>query len=732
MTDYSCIQLPNVEGLAGCLGLASSYTDGVGTTRDVSVENLLSILGAMGVSAASPKLITQSLYEEEVRSWLRPLEEVIVLRDRRETQSLTLSLPLQATQSVSLEVTWTITDEQNRAKTFQASLHRIRVLEEKPIGSIRYARVSLPIPCSLVLGYYRVSLNVKVEDRYVQGDTFLIVAPTRCYLPRTSSRSVGISVQLYNVRSSKNWGIGDFRDLENLMRWGKKDLEVSTIGLNPLHDPSAGLASPYSPSSRLYFNPIYLDLEGIQEFRTTPSCQRRFHSARFQKTLWELRASPLVQYDRVRQAKSEMLQRMYESFERQHVSHKTVRFRKFERYCQSQGKRLEQYCAFQVLSERFKSANWRQWPITYQRSNTHVVREVMSQNEGRFRFFQYVQWQCEEQISRLDRLAKRLKLFHRLYHDLPVGVHPDGADAWIFQDELTSRVTLGAPPDPFNLQGQNWGLMAPIPWRMRLREYRFFIETIQRNMRYGGMLRIDHALGLFRLFVIPEGETGDSGTYVKTRVDELLAILAVESVRNHVMVVGEDLGVVTPEIRKCLTKAGILSYRLMPFEKRQSGNFRPSKHYPKQAIVSFATHDLPTFWGYWMGRDIEVKAQAALYPTEQHIECDWEERMNDRIAFIHAMVKEKLLPKNMLDQVPLQAPEMFLKAAYAYLARSPCLVVIVPLEDIVGEIDAPNLPGATHDAYPSWRLKLRRSFQEFRRDSRIRSMMKAVHAEQKC
>ncbi|MCA9470832.1 MAG: 4-alpha-glucanotransferase [Nitrospirales bacterium] len=736
MPDNSSVQFDDVRRLADYFGLASSYTDGVGVTRTIRDENLTSVLEALGIPVRSSQGVAQHLREAENHPWRQLVDEVIVLPDHLGSSSIDVSLPVESGRLETLEMTWTITDEQNRAQTFQRNPQPFRVLEAKRLETMRYVRVALSMPCVLGLGYYRMSLDIQVRqagqagNQHASGETFLIVAPSQCYLPRTPSRSVGLSVQLYNVRTAQNWGIGDFRDLESLMRWGKKHLDVSTIGLNPLHAPSAGLSSPYSPSSRLYFNPIYLNLEGIPEFRSTPSCQRRFHSARFQKALQELRTSHLVQYDRVREIKSEMLGCLYKAFERQHVRYRTARFRTFERYCRTQGKRLEQYCAFQVLSERFKTANWRQWPTDYQRSTSQVVRDVLDGSQERFRFFQYVQWQCEEQLSRLDRLAKRLKLSHRLYHDLPVGVHPDGADAWIFQDELALGVTLGAPPDSFNLQGQNWGLMAPIPWRMRVSGYQFFLETIRRNMQYGGMLRIDHALGLFRLFMIPEGCPGEAGTYVKTRIDEILAILALESVRNHVMVVGEDLGVVTQEIRDCLAKAGILSYRIMPFEKTQMGKWQTPKHYPKQAIVSFTTHDLPTFRGYWAGRDIEVKAQAALYPSEQHIECDWETRMKDRIAFIQAMVKANLLPKSAVTSVPLHAPETFLRAAYAYLARSRCRVVMIPLEDIVGELDAPNLPGATHDAYPSWKIKLRRSFEEFKKDPRIGSTMKAVHAEQ--
>lgn len=726
MMKYSLDQQVRVHNLAKRYGLASSYTDGVGATRTLEPEALASILSSMGVLTNAPEICTE---EDDHRSWRQILEAVVVIAEDTLTPSLKVSIPVSPRQLQDVSVSLSIKDEHHVIRTFSHHGKDCQILEQQVIGGEPYVRILLPlVQASLRLGYYWLSLSARIANDAFEGKTFIIVAPRQCYIPHTPVRSSGISVQLYNIHSTQNWGIGDFRDLRGILQWARKDLQATTIGVSPLHAPTIGVSSPYSPSSRLFFNPLHLDLEAIPEFRSTPAIQRRFKSKRFQKGLQGLRTSRLVQYDRVRELKFEMLDRLYQAFQLKHVQLKTSRFRKFRQYCHGQREYLEPYCLFQVLAEEFGTSAWRQWPVAYQNPHSQKVQSILNTHQDRIGYFQYVQWQCEQQLAGLDRVAKRLNLPYRLYHDLPVGVHPDGADAWIFQEELASGITLGAPPDSFNLQGQNWGLMAPVPWRMRTAGYRFFIETIRRNMQYAGMIRIDHALGLFRLFIIPEGATGEAGTYVKTHVDEVLAIVAVESVRNQVMVVGEDLGAVTPEIRSYLVKAGILSYRLMPFEKTRTGKFRAPKQYPKQAIVSFTTHDLPTLKGYWTGRDIETKSHAHLYQTERQIEQEWEIRMQDRIAFLQVLVKEGLLSKKVLTSVPLFAPDSFVRAVYTYLARTPCKVLMIPLEDLLSELEAPNLPGASSDAYPSWQLRLGRSFQAFRQDSRILSMVKAMQS----
>jgi (1->4)-alpha-D-glucan 1-alpha-D-glucosylmutase len=266
----------------------------------------------------------------------------------------------------------------------------------------------------------------------------------------------------------------------------------------------------------------------------------------------------------------------------------------------------------------------------------------------------------------------------------------------MFQGELVSDVSIGAPPDKFNLSGQNWGLNPMHPQKLRESGYRMFRETIRKNMGHGGLLRIDHALGLFRLFWIPNGVSGEQGAYVRYRTDELLAILAVESVRHKVVVIGEDLGTVTPTIRRRLAKGGLLSYRLLMFENIRGRGFQSPEQFPAQALMSVNTHDLPTLKGFWNGRDIVLKERIGLYPSSAIVKGDWQNRQKDRKALVRALKQEQLLSARSLEQEEhtLELTEDLCRPIYAYVERRSCQVVAISLEDLLGEIDTPNIPGA--------------------------------------
>ena len=391
-----------------------------------------------------------------------------------------------------------------------------------------------------------------------------------------------------------------------------------------------------------------------------------------------------------------MFEGMYRAFQQQHEQSSTGRARKFTRFKKEGGEVLERFAVFQALSENFKNSVWREWPKEFHDPRSPAVEAFKKEHQSRIGYYQYLQWQCEEQLRAVDRTGKKAKMPLGLYLDLPVGIHPDGADAWMFQKQLLEGVTIGAPPDDFNLQGQSWGLLAAHPLQLRRNAYQFFIATLQRNMRPGGVLRIDHALGLFRLFLIPEGGSGTDGAYIQFPVNELLAILALESVTNRVWVVGEDLGTVTPTIKKRLAKAGLLSYKLLPFERTSSGGFRPPQQYPEQALVSASTHDLPTLRGFWSGRDIEWKEYLKLYPSPEDAEVAWENRARDRHALVKAMRHEGVLPLSLEHkQMPVNMSMKLRQAVYAFLARARSRLLVIPLEDIVGEVETPNFPGSS-------------------------------------
>jgi len=426
-----------------------------------------------------------------------------------------------------------------------------------------------------------------------------------------------------------------------------------------------------------------------------------------------------------------ILESLYAEFCHNHGSTGSDREFGFDHFIRRQGTALHRFAIFQVLQEQYPQEWWQQWPIEYQDASSPAVEEFAKLHQKRIRFFQYLQWQCADQLEASNATAKEAGMSLGLYHDLAVGIDPHGADAWNFQEQLAKGVSIGAPPDFFNLSGQNWNLQPPIPGCLRSQAYRFLRETFHHNMQYGGMLRVDHALGLFRLYWIPEGKSGSEGAYVRYPPDELLAILALESVRHQVMVVAEDLGTVTPEIRRKFAQAGLLSYRLLMFEKPSGKGYRTPKRFPEQALASVNTHDLPTLRGFWSGRDIETKEQIGLYPSVSHIAQDRVTRTQDRQALLKALNQQRLLPKGTstrAEEVPQLSNELC-QATYAYLARTPCRVVATSLEDLLGEVDTPNVPGAPEGAYPVWQCKLSRPFEEWQYDPELLKFAEAVNRE---
>lgn len=712
-------------------GIEPVYYDGLGVERQVTVPHLRQVLASMGVKASSKQEIRDSLSYAISRTWAQVIDSVVVRYPSDSPFMLPLSIPLEDISLEKVSLTIQVTDEKGGSRHLTLRGASGEVKAKKTIQGIKYVQVHFPLSGKFPLGYFRLSVRVKLHsERTVEGQALLLVAPRKCYLPSLPKRAWGISLQLYGLRSHRNWGIGDFRDLEEIMkvagtRWG-----VATIGVNPLHIPAAGLTSPYSPSSRLFWSPVYLNLEGVDEWRMSAGLRQKAKSAKFQHTLQQLRENPLVDYEAVGKLKWTVLEKLFRVFRRHHLRPKnlTARGRAFAKFVSGFHPQLTMFCTFQVLTEHLGTVAWRTWPNAFQHPQSPDVEVFQRSYATRVQFYQYVQWLCELQLQQLDHVAKTHSLSLRLYHDLPVGIHPDGADAWVFQDQLASDITVGAPPDSFNLNGQSWGLVVPNPVRLREDGYRFFRETLRQNMRHGGVLRIDHALGLFRMFWVPQGGTGKDGIYVRTYVDEILAVLALESVRRKVMVVGEDLGAVTPAIRQKLDAAGLLSYRLLFFEREPGGAMIPPHAYPEQALVAATTHDLPTLKGFWAGRDIIIKEEGGVYLRKKDIEQEQRRRAEDRERLWEALHREGLCAA---QAIPPSLPDDMLQAMYQYLGRTPSRLLIVQLEDLLAELDTPNLPGAPDSVYPSWRVRIGRELTAWLKDRAILCFAKAMQRERR-
>ena len=509
------------------------------------------------------------------------------------------------------------------------------------------------VPSDLPLGYHTLS-----DD---SGERRLIVSPGACHLP-SDLRAWGWAVQAYALRSEASWGVGDLFDLRQFSAW-VKSLGAGMALVNPLHALQPGATSPYYPSSRCFRDPIYLRPEGL------PGADDEV--ARLGADARALNDARTIDRRAVLERKEQAFDRAWRNF---------TGAAEFDRYREEAGESLTRFARFVVLA-REHGADWRTWPSEYRDPQSGAVARHAHACADRVQREEWLQWQLAVQLRAAgDELD--------LVHDLAVGIDPGGADAWAWQDVVAPGITVGAPPDEFNLAGQGWGLAAWDPHRLRASGYDAFIQTVRAALKFGGGLRYDHVMGLFRLFWIPDGAGPADGTYVRYPANDLLDILALESHRSRAYVVGEDLGTVEPAVRAEMAVRGMLGYRVLWFEDG------PPEEYPQNALATVTNHDLPTVAGMWTGADLEDQRRAGITPNE-----DGELRVRDRLARLAGLVAG--------------APaEEAVDAAYALLSRAPSRLVTATLEDAIGVIERPNVPGTTDDERPNWSLALPLSLEE--------------------
>lgn len=724
--------------LADRTGIAADYYDIAGTRHVTTDETRRAILAAMNLRVANREELIAELESWDNRWWLRGCEPVYVLRLGREAATWSWYGPCESSDESALQVQWSLYAENGETQFERTEGPSLRVEEIRTIQERRFVRVALAFPQGLPLGYYSVKAHAKGGGSNTESTFRLIVTPSRCYIPDELQQGVrwwGIALQLYSLRSHHNWGVGDFRDLGAVIEWAGKRLGAAVIGLNPLHalkNTKPYHISPYAPTSRLFLNDLYIDVTQVRECWTGLDVQNHLTDPSFRSRIEAARRSELVDYDAVRLAKREVLELCYRTFLRDNfegvepkLNPRTARGWSFQQFTEQEGESLAHYALFQALEEERQSTQppsmvWADWPEPYRTPTSAAVDEFRHQHKPRVRFFQFLQWIAGEQLHALAKKTHEAGMAIGLYHDCALGSDRYGFDGWRYQDVLALKADCGAPPDAFAPDGQNWGLSPLDPLCLRMSGYRYFIELLRNNLRYGGAIRIDHVMALFRLFWIPRGLAPAMGTYVHYRDDELLGILALESVRAKAMVIGEDLGTVPDWVRDRLGAAGVSSYRVFYFEREHSGCWKPPPHYPAQSLAVVTTHDLPTLRGYWEGTDIETRSALGLFPSEQALNAMWEERHREKAGILTALKSEGLLPSGVPDdpaQVPLMTTEL-MESIYQYLARTPASIVLANIEDVIGTRCQANLPG-TVDQHPNWRRKVSLTVEELVQDRRF-------------
>ncbi|MGA2193289.1 MAG: 4-alpha-glucanotransferase, partial [Nitrospirota bacterium] len=704
--------------LCALLGIGLEYRDIWGNLRTVSVKTILALAAGFGYKISGEESLERAISDVERRDWLSVLPPVMVLK---ETKSLEVPVTLPASASQK-NFTWIFTHEngsESRGGFIPASLpaQELRRLDDRD-----FERRILQIGISQGLGYH--SLTVR-EDGGVKAETAVIIVPEKCYLPDAlkGDRKVwGIAAQLYTVRSGRNWGIGDFTDLRELMDdWGPEGAAV--VGVNPLHAMfpySPNRYSPYGPSSRLCLNIFYIDVEAVQDYIESPEAKDFTGSAEFQARIHALRDAELLDNEGVYSIKLEVLGIIYRGFRQRHLSAGSGRGQEFRDFQARKGHDLRTHCLYEAMSEKFRlerpaAAGWRDWPAEYQDPASPEVLRFAEENIERIEFFEYAQWQASVQLAAAGMRSMELGLGIGLYQDLAVGANKDGSETWANGYVFAQGVTVGSPPDDFNLKGQIWDMAPMDPLRIKESRYGLFISVLRENMRTTGAIRIDHIMATSRLFWVPEGMGAPEGAYVSYPVDDLIGILALESVRNRCAVIGEDLGTIPESLPSMLREYGIYSSRVLYLEEDEKG-FRPPASYPEQATVVATTHDLPTLTGFWQGRDLQLRKEHGAYPSDEMRERQVMARSKDRTAMLVALENEGLLPEGLMSEDPATVPEMssgLILAVYSYLARTPSKILMVQLCDITGEPDQVNLPG-TEGVRSNWRRKLGMTLDEIK------------------
>ena len=723
------------ELLAAAYGIQPSYWDIWGNTKTIPVETLEQVLGAMGVDVSNPQ---KALQHGEHRSWNQLAPPVLVVSIDQLPADFFFHLPSSSSPGArsekELQVRLEITGENISPINHSYHLEQLNFKKDHQIDDITYECWSFPFPPTLSIGYYHFNLTVAYENHKHQQTTLVAICPEQAYLPPSlqgDGKRAGIAISLYGLRSANNWGVGDFGDLKEFIRWAIGSLHVDVIGLNPLHAISNRQPyniSPYFPSSRFYRNYIYLDIAAMEDFRSSPAANEFVQAEATQNLLAELRGSEFVQYERVATLKLQVLERVFQTFLDLHWLDKTgttEHSRLFQAYLHKETALLDNFATFCALEDFFRQKDpnawaWRQWPEPFQNPYSQEVQEFQQNHWQRILFHKYLQWQVEKQLKEAQNLAQSMGASVGLYHDLALGSDPGGADNWAYSNFFVQGVTVGAPPDDFALEGQNWGFHPPHREKYRNEGYSLFVQEIRKNCLAGGALRIDHIMRFFRLFWILQGQRAKNGTYVENYYQDLLNILTLESDRAKTLIIGEDLGTVPPQVREALAYLRIFSYRVFYFERDDHGGLKDPVSYPPYALATVSTHDLPTLAGFWAGEDLSLRNSLGLFPSEDQFHAALQKRASEKEEIVQRLAASGFLAKEAANDQTLHAEisDELHSAIIGFLFSTAAKLVVISQEDLFKDTRQQNVPGTVTE-HSNWSTKMYYTLEELWQDPEV-------------
>lgn len=700
------------------LGILLSFFDyESGRTHLTDIKTKQVICRGLGYPAQSDEAVEKSIRQFEENTWQQIVEPALTVYEE-ELHPLIFDMSVLKSWEHTC-IAFELLKEDGSSDKGSFWFHDMPYIEEKEIQENCLQKRRIYLFLSAPLGYHKMRFSLP-ENKTVEMN--LLVVPKACYQPQETPENkyiYGFPVQLYALRSKTNLGIGDFNDLKQLADVAHT-LQAGLIGINPLSalfEDAPQDASPYSASSRLFINPLYIDVFSIPELQTAPEIQSYIKSPEFQKKVALLRKTKKVNYPEAAALKFDVLNRLYNHFKtiadpkRQHA---------FKKFCKKAGDSLDCFATYQALryvfSAQKKPLYWRHWDKAYQNPKSAEVKAFQKSNADLINAVKYRQFIAFEQYDAAAAYIQKRHLPFGLYTDMPVGVCENSAEVWSKQELFIKGVSVGAPPDAFNRKGQDWGLAAFHPFNLAKTGFAAYKDVVRQMMRSAGAVRIDHAFGLERLFLRVKNA---SGAYLTYPYKTLIGIVALESVKACCTVIAEDLGTAPAGFSEKMVSAEAYSFKILRFY-RQNDTFLPPKSFPYYSLIASGTHDMPSLSAYFKGLDLALAKQLGTV-TEKQYKMHRRERLEEKKAFINAFCRAHYAISQKIGKITIESkktPAWFIENIYRYLNDSGSRIVMVRLEDVFEQDEQVNMPGTCFE-YPNWRHKLPVMTEDFMKDRRL-------------
>lgn len=709
-------------------GIETTYHDAWGNPCEVTVADQYLLLAALGFPVEDESACRVELLQRQLDFWQQLIAPVSVQQDPMLWQ-LELQVPLALANT---EFTVQVCTEQGEQHQYtlvpvDGELTQVVVLNNEEYHQYVH-QFKQPLPH----GYHQLQLTCKGTELTVSQQ--LVITPGQCFQPQAfqAEKQWGTAVQLYALRSERNWGIGDFSDLQQLIIFLASQ-GADFVGLNPIHALYPALpdnASPYSPSSRRWLNIIYLDVTAVPGYEACDAVQQLVKQPAFQQQLAEQRAANWVDYPAVMALKLPVLNLLYQWFiaePQQHGLHAA-----YQQFVADGGESLQQCALYDALhawlyQQDPQNWGWPNWPEQYRDPESAAVQAFAATHQAEQDFYCFLQFLAQQQLAATQQLATDKGMLIGLYRDLAVGVSAAATEIWGNPELYCRDASIGAPPDPLGPTGQNWGLPPMRPFQLYQQGYQPFIDLLRANMQNAGALRIDHVMALLRLWWVPKGAVNaSSGAYVYYPIMDLLGILALESQRQQVVIIGEDLGTVPEGIRELLQQYGIYSYRVFFFETAADGGYISPAHYPLQAMATLSTHDLPTLIGFWHCEDLKLGQRLGLYQDPLLLEQLYQQRHRNKQRILDSLHGHGRLPEHYARSVEHLAMDQTLNfALQQHLATGHQQLLCLQIEDWLQMTEPVNVPG-TSTEYPNWRRKLSQPLEQWTQSAAIQLLLKQL------